>query len=231
MAHSKQLTPALDLFSKSYNLVRKNPFMFLLLSSASIVTALIGAGQQISDHKVASSGWEGVASGALGADLNTGSIAGLGLFVVIFSVLQLVFMLMMLILSLRVSQGKTPDFDSIWTEFKTKGFKLFLLVICLALAIIAGFILLIVPGIILIWRLSMAPFIMIDKGTDISESFVQSWELTKGHAGAIYTILLVSLVLSLPNFVPYIGALVALGLGLAYTCALPLRYVELRKHS
>ncbi len=231
MTHQKTLTPAIDLFSKSYNLVRKNLTMFLLLSSASILTAIIGAGQRISDPELSKTGWDSVASSALGADLNTGSIAGLGIFVVVFTVVELVFMLMSLILGLRVAQGKTPNFDQVWSEFKSKGFKLFLLVICMAIALVIGFILLIIPGIILLWRLSMAPYIMIDKGTDISESFVQSWEMTKGYAWPIYSIFLVSLALAFANLIPIIGELIAIGLSIAYSCAIPLRYVELKQHA
>ncbi len=228
MVHPKQLTPAFELLPKSLELIRNNLGMFILLSSASIVTATIGAIQRLTDHSEKTTGWESVASSALGADLNTGSVAGLGVLVAVFGVVEVIFMLMMYILSLRTAQGKKPNFDAVWSEFRQKGFKLFLLFICMALAVVAGFVLLIIPGVILLWRLSMTPYIMLDKGTDISESFVQSWEMTKGHAWPIYSIFLVSVVFALANLVPIVGALIALGLAVAYTCALPLRYEEIK---
>lgn len=230
MAHQKHVTSALDLFGKSYEIVKKNLVLFVLLSSVSIVSSLISAGQAISNDKTEKSGWQSVATSALGPELDTSGYASLGILVLLFTVVGVVFMLMMLILSLRAAQGKTPTFDILWKEFRQKGLKLFLLVICLAIALLVGFILLIIPGVILLWRLSMAPYIMIDKGTDISESFVQSWEMTRSYAWPVYSIFLVSILLAVTNLVPIIGSLIALALGIAYTCAMPLRYEELKHH-
>lgn len=233
MTHQVRLTSAIDLFSKSYNLVRGNLKMFLLFSSVSIAASLIAMGQQLSDAdtKKDLSSWENVASSALGPDFSSASsITGLGILVGIFSIVGVVFALMMLILALRTAQGKKPNFDAVWAEFRQKGLKLFLLFICVALALLVGFLLLVIPGVILLWRLSMAPYLMLDKGTDISESFVQSWEMTKGYAWPIYSIYLVSIALAIANFVPIIGGLIALGLGIAYTCAIPLRYEEIKNH-
>ena len=242
MAHSKQITSAVDLFSKSYRLVLKNLPMFLLLSSVSIVSAVLTAGQSITDDKTDKVGWGNIASSALGPDLNTRGLGSLGILVAVFTVVGIVFMVMILILSLRAAQGKIPNFDDLWRELRDKGLKLLLLVICLGLFVLASaipaallfiiFAPLVVLGaalvVFVVWRLSMAPYLMIDKQTDISESIIQSWEMTKGYAWPIISIYLVSMVLAVTNLIPIAGAIIALALSIIYTCAMPLRYEEIK---
>jgi hypothetical protein len=230
--HSVHTVSAIDLFPKSYEIVRKNIKLFALVYSVSIATALIAIGQRISDHNLGAGSWQSwISSSVAGPDLNFSSMAGLGILVAIFSIIGVVFALMQVVLVLRTAQDKTPDFDALWTEFKKKGLRLLLLVICMVLALIVGFILLIIPGIILLWRLSMAPYVMVDQNTNISESFVRSWEMTKGYGWSIYSIYLFAIVLGIANLVPLIGGLLGLGLAIAYSVAIPLRYVEIRKHS
>lgn len=223
-----KLPSAWELFGISYELVRKNLKLFLVIFSVTIASTLISVGQQIQDSQAEFS-WKGVATNSVfGPSFNDSSIKGLALLVAAFTVVGLVFSLMSYILTLRSAQDKHPNFDNVWSEFKKKGLKLFLLFICLVIAIGVGFVLLIIPGIILLWRFSMAPYLMIDKNTDISESFAQSWEITKGHGKDIYTIYLMGILLSLPSLIPFLGVLITLGLTIAYSCAMPLRYEQIK---
>ena len=103
--------------------------------------------------------------------------------------------------------------------------------ILLVFAIVGGLILFIVPGIVLIWRLFFVPFVIIDQKTSIRESFSKSWNMTDGHGGAIYGVIVVSLLLSLTSIVPIFGPLIAFILTSIYTVAPALRYTEIRKLS
>jgi hypothetical protein len=228
MAQAKHITSAVDLFSKSYDLVKGNLPMFVLLSSASIVSVLTTSIQAITDDKVVKEDWKTAVASSFGPHISGGGIAGLGILLGVFILVSLVFSVMMSILSLRSAQGKRPNFDDLWAEFREKWFKLLLLIICLAVAVVAGFIALIIPGVILLWRLSMAPYIMIDKNTDISESIIQSWEITRGYAWPVYSIYLVSILLAITGIIPVIGGLIALVLSTVYICAIPLRYEEIK---
>jgi hypothetical protein len=52
--------------------------------------------------------------------------------------------------------------------------------------VVLGIIMLIVPGIIFACRLSMVPYLMMEKKLQAVDAVRQSWEITRGHAGAIF---------------------------------------------
>ena len=95
--------------------------------------------------------------------------------------------------------------------------------------LVVGFLLLIVPGVILLWRLFLAPYILVDKKTTIDEALSQSWKMSSGYAWPIYSILLFSFVLALPGIIPIVGSLISFALGVAYAAAPALRYQELKR--
>src|SRR5947199_231202 len=84
---------------------------------------------------------------------------------------------------------------------------LFVLDILLFVVVGVGFILLIVPGIILLGRLIIAPYVLLDQNLTPIEALNRTWALTKGHVGVIYVVLLFGLVLAVPNVIPIIGPL------------------------
>ena len=100
-----------------------------------------------------------------------------------------------------------------------------------ALALIAGFIALIIPGVILIWRLFFVPFVLIDQKTTIEGAFRRSWRMTRGYAWPIYSVILVTVLLSITNVLPIFGPLIAFILTSIYLVAPALRYTELKKLS
>ena len=70
------------------------------------------------------------------------------------------------------------------------GFKNYINVVLAALLsgaiIVAGFILLIVPGIILACRLAFVPYLVMDKQLDPVKAVEESWRLTKGYGWTIF---------------------------------------------
>lgn len=66
------------------------------------------------------------------------------------------------------------------------------------LVIAAGFILLIVPGVIAAMGLGFVPFLVIDRGTWPIDSLKESWRITKGHKWQLFLLVLVLVAL---NFV------------------------------
>jgi uncharacterized membrane protein len=76
---------------------------------------------------------------------------------------------------------------------------------------IAGFVLLIIPGIWIAFRLSLASFVYIDRGEGIRKSLRTSYNLTKGHA--FWTTVLVCLVAG----GLYLVGFILLGVGILFT--------------
>lgn len=228
------LTSAIDLFGKSYVLVRKNlnTYAFVYAVPAAIVIA--GVIQLVANNQ--SHGWDwGQAfnSSFLGPNLGTDSSlqTASAVFSIVLLLAAIISYFLAIALNLRVAEGKKPTFGSIWDDVMQNWLWLRLLGlgIITALVLIAGFVLLIIPGIILLWRLFLAPYILIDKNADIMTALSDSWNMTKGYGWPVYSILLFSFVLALPGVIPIVGSLVSFVLGVAYAVAPALRYQEIKK--
>lgn len=63
------------------------------------------------------------------------------------------------------------------------------------LAIALGFVLLIVPGLFLLTRWALIPAVIVIEKRSAAESFDRSWQLTRGHAWAVFGSLLVAYIL------------------------------------
>lgn len=88
----------------------------------------------------------------------------------------------------------------------------FLLALCQGLIIFAGFILLVIPGIILLARLSLSSIVMFDENLGPIESIKRSFKLTKGHTIEIlasvlatYTLISGSLLIPVIAIAPIVG--------------------------
>ena len=101
--------------------------------------------------------------------------------------------------------------------------------VLIALMTIGGLILLIVPGLIVIRRYFLAPYVMVDQDTGILESMRRSAAMSKPHSGYIWSIIGVSVLLSLPGIIPFVGWAVSFVLAVLYSTAPALRYQELKK--
>ncbi len=58
--------------------------------------------------------------------------------------------------------------------------------ILVCLIVIAGFIMLIVPGIIFACKLSFVPYLVMDEKMEAAEAIRKSWEMTKGYSWTIF---------------------------------------------
>jgi hypothetical protein len=127
------------------------------------------------------------------------------------------------------TQGHTLNFSNIWAAVKQMGWRLIGLYILVGLYVLVGLILFIVPGIIMIRRYSLAPYVMLDKHTGIRESMDMSAAMTKPHSGAIYRVYGIMVLIGLIALIPYVGWLVSFILGMLYSVALALRYQQFKK--
>lgn len=228
------LTSAVDLFGKSYALVRKNLNVYALVYAVPAAMVIAGVIQLIADNQ--RHGWDfghAFTSSFLGPSISSDSpihTASAILLVVLF-LGAIVSYLLAVILNLRAAEGKKPTFSSIWDEVRQDWLwaKLLGLGFVTIMLLVAGFILIIVPGVVLLWRLFLAPYILVDKKTKVFDALSMSWNMTKGYAWPIYSIIMFSIVLSLTNIIPIIGNLIAFVLATAYAAAPALRYQELKK--
>lgn len=235
MKHAN-LTTAVDLFGKSYALVRKNLNVYALVYAVPAAMVIAGVIQVIADNQRHGWDWGHAFSSSffgpnLGSDSSIQTASAILSIVLLFGVIVSYFLAV--VLNLRASEGKKPTFRSIWNESTSNWLwaKLLGLGILTLLILLVGFILLIVPGVIFLWRLYLAPYILVDKKTAVFDALSISWNMTKGYAWPIYSIMLFGFVLALTGIVPIVGALISFALAVAYAAAPALRYQELKKLS
>ena len=230
------LTSAVDLFGKSYGLVRKNLNIYALVYFVPAAMVIAGVIQLIADNQ--RRGWDwghAFSSSFLGPNVGSGSSiqAASAILSIILLFGAIVSYLLAIVLNLRVAQDKKPTFRSTWFEVTRDWLwvKLLGLGIVTIMLLIVGFVLLVVPGVIMLWRLFLAPYILVDKKTKIFDALSISWNMTRGYAWPIYSIILFSFVLALTGLIPIVGSLIAFILATAYAVAPALRYQELKKLS
>lgn len=225
---------AFDLLGKSLEIVKNNWQMFTLVNIFGIIYAITdGLNWGDYDNNKINNPLLSSPSEISGAQL--GSIIGGGLLILlIFAAINFFFIVMGIALQLKTAGGRKPDFNELFDDGKKYFFPMLGLIIVMAVVIIIGFILLIVPGVIALGRLAMAPFIMIDKKVGIEEALKQSNELGKKYFGKIWAVIgvtiLISLVTGIISGIPLLGPLVGAAIGIAYSVILALRYQQLQGH-
>lgn len=89
-------------------------------------------------------------------------------------------------LFLKAMRDEDTDLKVLFEGFKSKYLNIILAnLIVHALAVI-GFFMLIIPGIIVLCRLSMVPFLVMDKDLDAIKAIEKSWQMTRGHGWKIF---------------------------------------------
>ena len=223
----KKYVSAFDLFTKSVDLIKENLQLFAIVNSIPLLMTLLSAlnGSKGGEFAVDS------ASGAL--SVNWAAVLGVSLGVgAVLVVVSAVLQTMALRLELDVAKGTKTTLSKLWEFCQKYFFRLLGLGFIMALFIGAGLILLVVPGIILITRYFFAPYVMIDENLGIFASLKRSSELSKDNWGAIWSVIGVTLLISfVPTFIGKIGEVIAALLGIAYSVAPALRYLEVKKAS
>jgi len=88
-------------------------------------------------------------------------------------------------ISLKLCDGEEAKFSDLISQYKL-FFRYLFASFIYGLITFLGFILLIVPGIILLIRLGFFDYLIIDKNSKIIESLKRSWEITKGNTWNLF---------------------------------------------
>jgi hypothetical protein len=129
---------------------------------------------------------------------------------------------------LEATEGKPLDFIRLWKVAKEMGWRMFGLYFIIGLYIFAGMILFIIPGLIMLRRYFLAPYVMLDTKCDIKEAMERSAEMSKPYSGYVWGIIGVMFLIGLLNVISGVGWMIAFVLGMFYSVAPALRYQELK---
>lgn len=95
-------------------------------------------------------------------------------------------------LVLRAVRGHEPELDDLLAGFRTYVNAVGGMLVY-GLAIAVGLLLLIVPGLVALVRLSFTPFLIVDRQLGPLDAVKTSWEQTRGHGWTLFGLLIVSI--------------------------------------
>jgi hypothetical protein len=107
---------------------------------------------------------------------------------------------------LKAMRGDAFELGDIFTAFRENYLQVVLANFLMMMIIGLGFVLLIIPGIILLVRLAFVPYLVMDEKLDAVEAIRASWDLTRDHGMNIFLLVLVSVFIM-------IGGLILLVIG------------------
>lgn len=221
----KQPIGVFALFQKSAELVESHLKLFVIVN---LIPIIVTIAQAAPDTVKLEDGKLQTMSGTALSGLASGIIISLVLAVIVGSVIST---LLSFFLSMQAPHSKKITFGDIWEPYRNLGLRLFMLFLAMTFLILAGLILFVVPGIILLRRYYLAPYVLIDQKCSISEALSRSAQLSKPYKGAVWSLIVLSLVISLFSLFPPLGTALGVAFGIAFSVAGPLRYFELKKLS
>lgn len=152
------------------------------------------------------------ALGSVGEYLSR-DIAWVGVVISIITVLiQILLNVGAIAIVLKLVDGIKPSFSELFTT--TKPYVQFVLVtILMSLIVGVGFILLIIPGIMLAIGLQFATYLVVDKGMGAVDALKKSWEITNGVKWKLLGFAIVIWIVNLLGFVLFgVGMVVTIPL-------------------
>ncbi len=245
------ITSAFDLFGKSYDIVMRNIKTFAVLLFLPFIGSVVSTIRYQANAPTNRWVHTDFFSGTMPA-YSIVSIVSLGLILtVLVTVAALILQAMLTGLEVESSTGRTPTFEHLWTLGKKYWLRLFglflvigmyiigtsllgLIIVLLvrnAFGMIVGGALVLAAALFVLSHYFLAPYAMIDKDLPVFSAMEYSAKISKGHPGAIFSVLGVAILLSLTGIVPILGPLISFFLGSAYSVAPALRYEELKKLS
>jgi uncharacterized membrane protein len=97
----------------------------------------------------------------------------------------------MIVINLKTVDEQKAKFDDLFSKFDVMlMLRFFVASLVTGLAVTAGFLLLIVPGIIIALRLSYVGYALVDKNLGPIEAVKRSWEITKGNTWNLFLFML-----------------------------------------
>jgi hypothetical protein len=89
-------------------------------------------------------------------------------------------------LFLNAMRDEEIDLRYLFEGFKTKYLKIVLANLIVVALTVIGFVLLIVPGIIVLCRLVFVPLLVMDKDLEPMQAVERSWQMTRGHGWKVF---------------------------------------------
>lgn len=115
------------------------------------------------------------------------------------------------LLFIKAMRDEEADIKYLFEGFKTRYLNIVLANLIVTALVMIGFVMLIIPGIIILCRLSFVSFLVMDKNLDPMKAVEKSWQMTKGHGWTIFFMAIISFFLVIAGIIVFIfGVLISI---------------------
>ncbi len=112
---------------------------------------------------------------------------------------------------LKVARGEEINLEDMFSAFRRNYWHAVVAYFLVALIIVVGFILLIVPGIFLACKLAFVPYLVVDKKMDGIQAISTSWKMTKGYGWQVFLLGLLAIPIFIAGFIClFIGVIISI---------------------
>lgn len=107
-------------------------------------------------------------------------------------------------LFLKAMRDEEADLKTLFDGFKTQYLNIVLANLIVTALVIIGFVMLIIPGIIIACRLAFVSYLVMDKNMEAMKAVEKSWQMTKGHGWTIFGMAIISIFLFIGGIIVFI---------------------------
>jgi len=112
---------------------------------------------------------------------------------------------------LQAMRDQEVDLKTLFEGFRTKYLNIVLANLIVTALVILGFMMLIIPGIIVACRLVFVSYLVMDKDLDAMKAVEKSWQMTRGHGWQVFGMAIISFFVFIAGIIVFIvGAIVSL---------------------
>lgn len=213
-----ELPSAFRLFNASWLALNKNLAAYLLFLGMPL--AMITVERIIIATRA-------VAPGAFAGHQHLVVDRGIGGLLLFNIVLNLLLAPGLVLLQLKAVRRQAVDIGAIFSSGLRYFWRYLLLGLLVGLILLGSLLLLIVPFFIVLPRVVLAPYFLIDRNLDVIDALRASNEAYKQYHG-VWGVLGVTALIGLASIVPVIGFLLTTVIEFAYTPAFAIRYEQIR---
>lgn len=224
------VTPAFDLLPASYDYVKANFKVFVILFLFPMVIGLSNGYWVVDSRRHLVPDVLNAASSLGNATLPAYSYAHFGITFLIALAIGVVIQIMANAAQLQASEDKKVRLTRVWRVVKQHWLKMLGLYTVISVLTAIGLALLVIPGLIVLRRYFFAPYVLLEnQDLSIWQAMEKSAEISKRNSRSVYEMLAVMLLFSLFGIVPLIGWIAAFALHFYYSVAPAIRYRELKR--
>ena len=114
-------------------------------------------------------------------------------------------------LFLKAMRDEEAEIKTLFEGFKTQYLNIVLANLIVTALIIIGFVMLIIPGIIIACRLAFVTYLVMDKNMEAMKAVEKSWQMTRGHGWTIFGMAIITFFICIAGLIVFfVGIIISI---------------------